>query len=169
MSARSVTSLAFCSLLTLVGCSASTDPSTGSTGESSAEINGSPRREQAIAIRNAYVAADVSELTALNPDLESVPAAAKKDVDTYVALNPSFGIKMESANSLPTPVGKVYIVELSVTEPSWKGYNRELSFYNEFGTKILRGVQYFPWDGTPSTGMRYFWASELPGTDQLLE
>jgi hypothetical protein len=154
--------LAACSLF---ACSA---PTAEPVSDDHAAITGSMKRAEAIAIRDAYVAADVSALTPLNPNLESIPDSARTTVQSWIALNPTFSMKVESAASMSTPIGKVFVVERSISHPSWDNYERELDFFDEFGTWRLYGIESFKWDGTPSNGMHFFWVSETPGTDQLL-
>lgn len=151
----------------LYGC-ASESADASDVGSDNAAVTGSMKRAQAVVMRDAYVAADVTKLTPLNPDMSTVPEAARAMVQNWVALNPTFTMKVDSVASLQTPVGKVFIVERTVTDPTWHGYERELDFFDEFGTWRVYGVESFKWDYTPSDGMHYFWVSETPGTDQAL-
>jgi hypothetical protein len=140
-------------VLIIAGCAASPPESTES---STAEIEGSLARARALAVRDAYRDAEVSDFT--DVELDAFPPAARNKIRRSLELNPDE--RLESTAFFATPMGRVYVTERSHT---WEGsavrYMRsDLDFFSEAGLRVLVASMMTEAGESPDSGeWRYAW------------
>jgi hypothetical protein len=123
----------------LAACQA---PSSEDPGASEDEIRGSLSSNRACAVRDAYLAADLSDFTVIG--LESAPASLRAQLEA----DGSFSLAMLATFQVPV-VGRVFVAELEPSDSSFGGAVEagthvapdatKLIFWDEKGYVVLSG------------------------------